>query len=49
MGKTLGEMTPEERRAAIRRALDALQKELRDNAKAIGEILDSPPNEEDTK
>jgi hypothetical protein len=39
MGKTLGEMTPEERRAAIARAAARIQAELRANADRIGEIL----------
>jgi hypothetical protein len=41
MGKTLGDMTPEERRAATERALDKFQAELTASAPAIGAILDA--------
>lgn len=40
MGKTLGQMTPAERRAAIQRAADAMQRELTAAAPAIGAALD---------
>ncbi len=39
-GKTLGEMTPAERAAVIKRAADRLQAELQANAEAIGTIMD---------
>jgi hypothetical protein len=41
MTKTLGEMTPEERSAAIGRATDKFQAELDASAPAIGAALDS--------
>lgn len=41
MGKTLGEMTPEERDAAIKRAASAFQAELDATAGAIGDVLES--------
>ena len=40
MGKTLGEMSPAERAAVIKRAADRLQAELQASAPAIGRILD---------
>lgn len=41
MSKTLDDMTPEERAAAIHRAASAFQVELDTTAPAIGEILES--------
>jgi hypothetical protein len=41
MGKTLGEMSPDERRAVIKRAAILLQRELEDNAEAIASALDA--------
>jgi hypothetical protein len=41
MGKTLGEMSPDERRAAIQRAAATFQAELQANADRIGAIMDS--------
>jgi hypothetical protein len=41
MGKTFGEMTPGERRAAVERALDQLQDELQAAAPKIAAILDA--------
>jgi hypothetical protein len=38
--KTLGEMTPEERRAAIQRVTARLAAELQANADVIGKIMD---------
>ena len=40
MNKTLGEMTPAERRAAVSRVLDRFQAELTAAAPAISQILD---------
>lgn len=40
-GRTLGQMTPEERAAVIGRAAIRLQEELRANAPAISQIMDS--------
>jgi hypothetical protein len=42
MSKTLVEMTPEERSAAIKRATTAFQAELDATADQIGTILDEP-------
>lgn len=43
-GKTLGEMTPEERREAIGRATARFQTELDATAGAIGRIMDDVPD-----
>ena len=40
MGKTLGQMTPEERRQVTERALDRFQAELTASALAISRVLD---------
>jgi hypothetical protein len=40
MGKTLGDMSPEERKTTIERAASAMQAELQANAVAIGKIMD---------
>jgi hypothetical protein len=45
MGRTLGEMTPEERRAVTRRAAAALQDELQRAAPAIARALDEADRE----
>jgi hypothetical protein len=41
-GKTFGELTPEQKRAAIRQAAARLQDELTRNAAAISAVLDTP-------
>jgi hypothetical protein len=43
MGKTLGEMTPAERAAAIKRAAEKFQAELDRDAEAISTILSEEP------
>jgi hypothetical protein len=46
-GKTLGEMTPEERRTVTERAMARLQAELTANADRISAIMDEAESEED--
>jgi hypothetical protein len=46
MAKKLGEMTPEEKAQAIKRAAEQFQRELRRNASAIGKILEEEKEEE---
>jgi hypothetical protein len=46
MGKTLDQMTPAERCAAIKRAAARLQDELQANSQVISEVLASNSDEE---
>lgn len=46
MSKTLGEMTPQERDATVKRAVSRFQSELDRTAPAIGKVLDSVAGEE---